>query len=206
MIENYRFDKMRVSAFQLAKQGETQCGDSYYMMETNDYFLCMLADGLGSGPDAKKASQKAVSIVRENPDDDVETLVEKCNCGLRNERGAVLSVFKIDFHKGLLEFSGVGNIRFVFYPPNEKAVYPIPKIGFLSGKRFSARVQTFSFPKHSSFVIYSDGLGSVGAKYPSSCMNVTDVERISECVAAYVMDDARSSDDVTFIVGKNVSE
>jgi negative regulator of sigma-B (phosphoserine phosphatase) len=206
MIENLHFNKMRTSVFQQPKKGESCCGDSYYMVETDEYFLCAVADGLGSGPEARSASEKAVTVVKENPADDVGVLMTKCNQALRSGRGAVLSLFKIHFRDNRLMFAGVGNIRFVFYPPNEKAVYPIPSVGFLSGKRLSVRVQSFLYPEDSSFVIYSDGLTVKSPRYPSAMLKTANPEEISQRVAAMVNDDPEQPDDVTFIVGKNVSE
>ncbi|HET7579587.1 MAG TPA: hypothetical protein VFK33_09920, partial [Bacillales bacterium] len=76
MIENLQYRRMEVSAFQEAKTGQVDCGDSYFVTETNEYFICVLADGLGSGKGARRSSERAVSIVKESHHKDIGTLME----------------------------------------------------------------------------------------------------------------------------------
>ncbi|MFK4998571.1 hypothetical protein ACI2OX_18455 [Bacillus sp. N9] len=49
--------------------------------------MCILADGLGSGEFAYEASQAAVSIVKANPEERVEVLIEDCNKAMAGKRG-----------------------------------------------------------------------------------------------------------------------
>lgn len=205
MIANHHYRQMKISAFQTAKKGQPCCGDSYFFEETNDYFICALADGLGSGVKAKEASERAISVVRENHNEGMETLMKACNKELGASRGAVLSMFKILFDARKLIFSGVGNVRFIFYPPNEKPVYSIPEVGFLSGRALVPKVQTFPFKKGSSFVIYSDGL-ELNAGSRAAFSDMTPPEEASRVAQKLAVEGANLKDDVTFLFGKNVWE
>lgn len=205
MIEHHTFKQIEVSAFQEAKEGEPCCGDSYFMTETDDYFICILADGLGSGTQAKHASEQAISVVKASHEDDVDQLMKACNRALARGRGAVLSIFKILFRSRELIFSGVGNVRFLFCLPSGKMMYPLPATGFLSGKpRNLHRVQTFPFEPGSAFMIYSDGWKMNG----DSRALISEMDSPAEASrrAQSLFNKNRNQyDDVTLIFGKNVT-
>ncbi|HET7579375.1 MAG TPA: PP2C family serine/threonine-protein phosphatase [Bacillales bacterium] len=201
MIVRHRYPQMEVSAFQKTKAGESCCGDSYFVTETEDYFLCALADGLGSGTAANEASDRAVSVIRESHHEEVGTLMRACNRELRASRGAVLSIFKILFGARKLIFSGVGNVRFVFYPPREKSVFPVPAVGFLSGRPLVPRVQTFSFQEGTSFMIHSDGL-AMNTASRAAFSDRTSPEEASSKVRQ-MAEEQDLHDDATFLFGRN---
>lgn len=201
MIENLQYPQMEVSAFQEPKAGQTDCGDSYFVTETDDYFLCALADGLGSGKGARRSSELAISIIKEHHHKDIGTLMKASNEALSSERGAVLSMFKIMFAKRELLFSGVGNVRLALFQANQKTVHPIPASGFMSGRRQSYRLQSFSFEEDSSFILYSDGLAmNTGSNGVFS--NRISAEEASRRAQKMAYEDRHIQDDVTFIFGK----
>ena len=78
----------------LPKNNNVYCGDSFYITINDDYFLCVLADGLGSGEFAYESSQAVVSIVKANPDEDVDTLMDYANKVLVRKRGAAVAILK----------------------------------------------------------------------------------------------------------------
>ncbi|KSU77394.1 MULTISPECIES: protein phosphatase 2C domain-containing protein [Fictibacillus] len=158
MIQDFSYDKIAVSSFQKPKNGNELCGDSFYVTETRDYFICAVADGLGSGGLARKASQAAVIAVEKNHQLEVEEIMQVCNEELKGTRGAVLSIFKIDFNQRIVRYAGVGNIRFMMAGEDRKLIYPLPTVGFLSGKPQKFRVQQFPFDDQTAFIIYSDGM------------------------------------------------
>ncbi|HET7656771.1 MAG TPA: SpoIIE family protein phosphatase [Bacillales bacterium] len=203
MIRNYHYQNMNISAFQKPKNGQTCCGDSYFLKETKDYFICALVDGLGSGAEAKKASERAVSAISENHNEDIASLMKTCNKELRFGRGAVLSIFKIKYDSRELAFSGIGNVRFVFFLPNGKKVSPMPTLGFLSGKPLVPKVQTFPFENGTSFAMYTDGL-AVNLGRQDFFTDISPQEA-SEHVKQLVLNNQSIQDDVTFLYGKNIA-
>ncbi len=158
MIENNVHHHVDWSTFQRSKV-EGQCnGDSYFAKETDDYFICIVADGLGSGQAAHDASTKTVKVVEEHHDKNVDTLMSLCNKSLQYTRGAVLTIFKVHFRKNLLEYCGVGNIRLIIGQPSGKIVHAIPKSGFLSGKPATFDVREIEYQAGFMFIAYSDGI------------------------------------------------
>ena len=43
--------------YQEAKRGNRESGDTYFIHTEEDYFICAIADGLGSGPIARQSAQ-----------------------------------------------------------------------------------------------------------------------------------------------------
>jgi negative regulator of sigma-B (phosphoserine phosphatase) len=158
MIEHYQFSRASVSSYQKPKKGNDLCGDSFYVKETEDYLVCAVADGLGSGKMAKEASGAATDVIDNNHNETVEHLMQLCNEGLRNTRGAVIAIVKVDYKNQTATYSGVGNIRFMISAERQRAIHPLPKVGFLVGKPERFKVQDFNFEKELSFMLYSDGM------------------------------------------------
>jgi hypothetical protein len=75
-----------------------------------DQFLGMVADGLGHGPFAAQASGQAVRIFEKSSAADPDTLLKDLHLGVRATRGAAISVAKIEQSRGLVTFSGIGNV------------------------------------------------------------------------------------------------
>ncbi|MBS4219432.1 protein phosphatase 2C domain-containing protein [Bacillus sp. FJAT-49711] len=185
-----------VHAFQTAKDSNVLCGDSFYLTLNEDYVLCALADGLGSGKYAHEASQAAVSVVRSNPEESVDTLMDFCNKVLLRKRGAAVAIFKVDFKKKEFEYSCVGNIRFYMYTPAGKLIYPMPVTGYLSGRPQKYRTQKYSYESKSKFLIHTDGFVNVNTK---DLLN--GCQSIPALVAHLKAKQVNTSDDMSFIVG-----
>jgi phosphoserine phosphatase RsbX len=158
MIEHYQYSRASVSSYQKPKKGNDLCGDSFYVKETDKYLVCAVADGLGSGKMAKEASGAATDIIDQNHHETVEQLMHLCNDGLRHTRGAVIAIVKVDYKNQTATYSGVGNIRFMVSAERQRAVHPLPKVGFLVGKPERFKVQDFRFERELTFMLYSDGM------------------------------------------------
>lgn len=112
--------KVEVSVFQKAKKGNYLCGDSYFYIETENEFVCALADGLGSGEFAKESSQIVIDIIRNNIGATVEELVKICNAKLMGKRGVVLGILRMDYRTQISGFSSIGNIGIMSITKDKK--------------------------------------------------------------------------------------
>ncbi|PLR95570.1 PP2C family serine/threonine-protein phosphatase [Bacillus sp. T33-2] len=195
-MKHFLKDKLELYAHQTTKEGKLECGDSYYYTATDDYFVCVLADGLGSGRYAHEASAAVVSVVEQHHHEDVDTLMKYCNNILVQKRGAAVSILKVYFHSREFVYSCVGNIRFFLYSPNGKLTYPLPVTGYLSGKPQIFHTQRFVYEPSSKFLIYSDGFDIHGAK--SLLKGYLSVESIANEIKREYKN---TMDDATFIIG-----
>ncbi len=194
--EILRDHKVEAIAAQSSKDGKALCGDDYFFLVTEDYFICVLADGLGSGEFAHESSRAVTDVVRESHGEDIDLLMDLCNQVLLQKRGAAVAIFKVYFKEKRFRYSCVGNIRFYLYPPNGKLVYPLPVTGYMSGRKQRFHTQEFSYVPNSRFLIHSDGFEMRGTK---------DFFGLSSSleVSANQLEHANSaaSDDITFIFG-----
>ncbi|MFS0784408.1 PP2C family serine/threonine-protein phosphatase [Bacillus sp. 1P06AnD] len=190
-------EKVEVNVRQVAKDNANYCGDSYYFATTESYFICVLADGLGSGEYAYESSSAVTNIVAQYHDLPLEELIDKCNSALVSKRGAAVAIVKFFFETKEVHFISVGNIRFFMYKPSEeKVIYPLPISGFLSGKIRKFKGQRFKYEPSSRFFIFSDGMELKEIK--SNISKTTSIDLLSEVIWH---ENAAHADDVTFIVG-----
>ncbi|SDK31350.1 SpoIIE family protein phosphatase [Sediminibacillus albus] len=193
------FDKnMRVAVYQEAKKGNYYCGDSYYYQETDNEFICALADGLGSGEHAKESSQAVMDVVEENIHADVEQLIKICNERLVGKRGVVLGVLKINFLNDSYSFSSIGNIGIMTITDDQEKKRSIPNSGYLGGYRRPFKVFEGKMDPGMIFIMFSDGVNAMdlSAKYFLG----KDVDRITETYSSLVGEN--KNDDTTLIAMK----
>ncbi|MYL73045.1 SpoIIE family protein phosphatase [Halobacillus litoralis] len=173
--ENKRVD---LSIFQKAKKGNYYCGDSYFYKETDDAFLCALADGLGSGEMARESSKAVMEVIEEHPDLTLEALIKKCNEVLVGKRGVVLGILRIDFDNRTYSYSSIGNIGVITVDPDGKRNRNIPLAGYLSGYPRKLRISRGTVQKGMIFLMFSDGVND--RRLSSNLTHSKNVEQITQ--------------------------
>ncbi|WP_067730246.1 protein phosphatase 2C domain-containing protein [Oceanobacillus damuensis] len=194
--------RVEVSVYQKPKKGNYQCGDSYFYTETDNEFVCAIADGLGSGEFAKESSQIVIEIIKSNIHATVEQLVKVCNSQLQGKRGAVLGILKLDFNSKISSFSSIGNIGIMSITNNKDKKRNIPNSGYLAGYHRTFKVMKQKLESGTNFIMFSDG---VQDKELSQCFftnkNVESIIRTYEQTSNKVR-----VDDTTLIAMRYVSE
>ncbi|MFC6054103.1 RsbRD N-terminal domain-containing protein, partial [Streptomyces pratens] len=99
---------LRVVAMQYA--GADHSGDAWTWVRSGDRHTLMLADGLGHGPEAARASTAAVDAVRGRPHLGPAEMLRLLHVELGATRGAAVAVAQLDARSGRLWFAGIGNI------------------------------------------------------------------------------------------------
>ncbi|MFD3315397.1 SpoIIE family protein phosphatase [Streptomyces sp. NPDC058694] len=85
-------------------------GDAWAWVRAGHRTTLMLADGLGHGPDAARASSAAVEALRRSGHLPPAEVLRYLDAELRPTRGAAVAVAQLDTGTGRLTFSGIGNI------------------------------------------------------------------------------------------------
>ena len=197
MLELESNQYIQTLAYQIQKEGNRCNGDSFFIKATDDYFICAVADGLGSGLYAHDSSNAIREVVEQYQYEEVDVLIDYCNKVLKDKRGATVSLFKVDFSLRKITYSSVGNIRFVVYSPSGQFFYPIPVFGYLSGKPQKYGIETFSYAKDAKFIIHTDGLHIPNIKHLLTSFR--SIEEISNHLKMYT---TTQKDDLTYIIGQ----
>lgn len=95
----------------VALPGFSESGDRYVFQQFDGGALVAVIDGLGHGPEAATAAVQACSILKSNAGDNVISLMQCCHTGLRNTRGATISLASFNFNDSLMTWMGVGNVQ-----------------------------------------------------------------------------------------------
>jgi negative regulator of sigma-B (phosphoserine phosphatase) len=196
MNEEILTEQLELYMYQAPKKGQSCCGDSYITIIEQDYAVVAMADGLGSGEQAKISSEQVVDIVKQFHNEDIHTLLKRCNQVLKSSRGAAVAIAKIHFPLQEIVYSCVGNIRFIIISPSGKTTYPLPKVGYLSGKPITPNIQRFNYAPNSLFVMNSDGVRTFSSKEILPYGN-----SLPELIRFADKDNSKM-DDATLLIGK----
>ncbi|MBW0018457.1 MAG: SpoIIE family protein phosphatase [Mycobacterium sp.] len=92
------------------RPGERTSGDQPIAVGVDGAALFGVLDGLGHGPAAASAAQRAVGVLQDCPEERLDVLVQLCHRALEGTRGVAMTLARIDFDAGKLRWTGVGNV------------------------------------------------------------------------------------------------
>ncbi|MFI2642159.1 SpoIIE family protein phosphatase [Streptomyces sp. NPDC018610] len=101
---------VRAGGVGIPRTGEDHSGDAWGWVRSGDRLTLMLADGLGHGPEAARASSAAVEALDRLAHLAPAELLRRLDTVLRGTRGAAVAVAQLDVRAGLLRFAGVGDV------------------------------------------------------------------------------------------------
>jgi anti-sigma regulatory factor (Ser/Thr protein kinase) len=138
--------------------GETVCGDAWACRLDGDVTTVLLADGLGHGPLAATASQRAVAAFAASAAGEPDQLLALADRALGGTRGAAVSVARIDTAAGTVRFAGVGNVT-GWIDDGTKRRQMVTHPGIVGqNRRKTIRQLDYELPPESLVVLHSDGL------------------------------------------------
>lgn len=148
-----------VGAVCLPLPGETACGDGWGVSCSRGAIGVVVADGLGHGPDAARASSTAAEVILDTARGTPAMRIEDAHAALRATRGAAVAVADIDIYDSLLRFVGVGNIAATIIGHGSRR-HLLSHNGIVGSNL--RKVQQFEQPwDHTSvLVLHSDGIGT----------------------------------------------
>lgn len=194
-METMRNEHVEAYIYQEAKFGNRESGDAYFVHSEEDYCIFAIADGLGSGPIARKSAEIIPTVLKEHHNESLDELLSRCNEYMIQKRGAAVAIVKIDYKEKTIQYSCVGNVRFYMLQGGEKMIYPLPVMGYLSGKPQKLKTQEYPYLAGDMFFLHSDG---VVLRSPKSLL------RESHCpyeLYKNVEQLVKHDDDATFIAG-----
>ncbi|MEV6881336.1 ATP-binding SpoIIE family protein phosphatase [Streptomyces sp. NPDC051135] len=139
--------------------GEQACGDTWAVRtaEGPDALLLMMCDGLGHGPLAAQASDRARGAFRASSHTDPARVLEDIHQALRNSRGAAVAVALVEPAAQRVRVSGAGNITALAATSSGRT--GLPSLPGIAGVQLP-RPRTFeaALPPGAALIMHSDGL------------------------------------------------
>jgi phosphoserine phosphatase RsbX len=187
------------SVHNTSKKPNTLSGDCYFARQYEDYMLLSIADGLGSGPDARYASEKTVKEIEANFDvDSPLQLLQLSNRTLHGSRGSVVGIACIDWRSFSCKYAGIGNITCISITPQRKKQYYLSVPGYLNGRPFHAVERSFPFHPGDTIILYSDGI-----QLPDKWEYIVTEPGSTDQVLQHIIREMEMiNDDATLIIGK----
>ncbi|MET7322738.1 SpoIIE family protein phosphatase [Streptomyces sp. NPDC005549] len=164
-------------------------GDSFAWVRSGPRLTLMLADGLGHGEAAARASTAAVHALQGSADRPPAEILRQLHAALHDTRGAAVGVAQLDENRGRLSFAGVGNTGARLRTGDSwRSLTSHPGI---VGAHFPARVPVHeeAWQADSLLVLHSDGLPSRWEPPHDPALQAHD----PALVAAVVLRDAGSA-------------
>lgn len=138
--------------------GEDVCGDAWaWRAQAGGELALIVADGLGHGLLAARASAEAILAFRRAADISPAAILQQVHGALRQTRGAAVAIACVNSAAATVRYAGIGNISGVLAGGN-KPVMMVSHNG--TAGYHSPRVQEFSysFPVDGLLIMHSDGL------------------------------------------------
>lgn len=188
------------SVHHTSKKPNTPSGDCYFVKSYGDTALISIADGLGSGPDARDAAQKMIDEIEKRAEagNTPLSLLQEGNRSLHGSRGSVVGIAMIDNRNQQVAYAGIGNITCLVVTRERKKQYLISNPGFLNGRPFRAIERYLPFYPDDTIVLFSDGI-ELPNNWEYIIANGLSPEKT---LKRLVQEMKRIDDDATLIVGK----
>lgn len=91
--------------------GETANGDRHLLAPFAGGLLVGVIDGLGHGPEAAAAAERAAQVLAAAPEDPLPELIRRCHVALTGQRGVVVALAVFRLADSTMTWAGVGNIE-----------------------------------------------------------------------------------------------
>jgi anti-sigma regulatory factor (Ser/Thr protein kinase) len=187
-----------VGAVCLPLPSEHECGDAWGAACRNAELLLMVADGLGHGPEAARASQAAVALVDAQASFAPEALLQRAHAALHGTRGAALAVACLNLAEGTLRFAGIGNISASLHAAATSR-HLVSHNGIVGSNMRKVQEFQIDFSDDDILIMHSDGLATRWdlERYPGLLRH-----HPSLIAAVLYRDYARHRDDVSVVVAQ----
>ncbi|QNF32246.1 ATP-binding protein [Adhaeribacter swui] len=194
--ERKRFD---LNAVQVAKPGETHCGDGWTKVQHQEVCRILTVDGLGHGENAHQATSAAITSFQKQPYSSPASQIRQIHSDIVRTRGGVINIANIDLRNNTLTYCGIGNISGRIL--STEGSRSIIAYNGIVGHNLPNTIHDHQLPwNHTNvLVLHSDGLKSRWdlSKHPDLLNHDTSV------IAAVLYKEwTRKTDDTLVLVGR----
>lgn len=134
-------------------------GDLHVIAPFSRGVLVAAVDGLGHGPEARAAAERAAEALRDGPEGSPSALLERCHQRLRGTRGAAVSLASIDGERDAMTWIAVGNVGGVLTRGDGRTRANLLLRGGVVGYRLPRLVdRTEQLDRGDTLVFFTDGI------------------------------------------------
>jgi len=137
--------------------GQDECGDAYAVRRTERGLLLMLADGLGHGTLAARASSDCVRSFRDSTEASPAALLQQMHRTVSATRGAAVAIAHVDPAGRRMTYAGVGNIAGRIVDGRQRRGL-VSTPGIVGHNLRTVQDVTYELAPHAWVVMHSDGL------------------------------------------------
>lgn len=143
-------------AVSLPKPTELVCGDAWQISARDRDLAIIVADGLGHGPLAAAAAQRAMKVFDELAFSEPRTIVERAHGALAGSRGAAVAIARISGGSSV-DYAGIGNISGSLVT-HERSSGMVSQNGTVGVAIRKVQQLGYTWPQHGVLIMHSDGL------------------------------------------------
>ena len=179
---------------------EAISGDDAVWFQSESGFLAAVADGLGHGPEARAASNQAITLLAEKREQDLVRILTELDAALAATRGCAISIVRFNQADRIAESVSLGDVRAHLYHRKEAEFFAATPM--VVGGRFPAnriRVERAAVEPGSVLVMFTDGL-----KTRTSLKGQLDIlRRPPIAIAQHLLENySRPDDDALVLVAR----
>lgn len=187
---------VQIGAICLPAPHESVSGDGWAFAVHGEQVSVLLADGLGHGPEAAKASQAAIDAFALAPQGDLRETVQRLHRELQTTRGAAVCALRVDLAASAVSYTGAGNIvGRVLSGVFDKSL--VTQHGTAGIQIRKPETTSLDLPEHALVILHSDGIETRWTVERIRAL----LQRDPTLVAAVLLrDHTRHRDDATVVV------
>lgn len=181
--------------------GEVISGDDSVYIQSDSGFFAAVCDGLGHGPEAREASNRALEIVTRNPNLSLDEGLAAVNTGLADTRGCVMGMVRFRKEGRVLQCVLAGDVRAQLYLRRDSHFFTSSRwiVGDGEIPKRRIRVEEVAAAPGSVLVMFTDGLET-----KTSLKGQLDVlRRPAIAIAQHLLEThSRGTDDALVLVAR----
>jgi phosphoserine phosphatase RsbX len=184
----------------LTLPGQSESGDRHTVKALTERAVIGVVDGIGHGLEAAAAAKIAAEILERFAHESVIALLNRCQEGLRQTRGAVIGVASFNSKENILTWLGVGNIQGVLFRPNAAPEFLRQCKGLVGSKIDRLIAMMLPISPGDTLVFSTDGIYDDFAVGAESALFLADSpQKIAERIMARY---AKGTDDALVLVAR----
>ena len=142
--------------------GEAISGDDAVFLQSDSGFLAAVADGLGHGPEARQASNRAMDTLRQKHETDLGQIVAALNEELAGTRGCAICIMRLNENDRMIQCASIGDVRAHLYKLRDAYFFTATPLILGAGPlhKPKIRLEKATVEPGAVLIMFTDGLKS----------------------------------------------